>query len=53
MPVTATYTVVGMTCDHCVSAVRAELTAVYRQARACTYCPELAGTRTQVAEIPG
>jgi uracil-DNA glycosylase len=27
---------------------RAELTAVYRQARACTYCPELASTRTQV-----
>jgi DNA polymerase len=26
---------------------RAELTAVYRQARACTYCPELASTRTQ------
>ncbi|HVF77568.1 MAG TPA: uracil-DNA glycosylase [Solirubrobacteraceae bacterium] len=27
---------------------RAELTAVYRQARTCTRCPELAGTRTQV-----
>jgi uracil-DNA glycosylase len=27
---------------------RAELTAVYRQARACTRCPELASTRTQV-----
>jgi len=27
---------------------RAELTAVYREARACTRCPELARTRTQV-----
>ncbi len=27
---------------------RAELTAVYREARACTRCPELASTRTQV-----
>jgi DNA polymerase len=27
---------------------RAELTAVYRDARACTRCPELASTRTQV-----
>ncbi len=27
---------------------RAELTAVYRQARTCTRCPELASTRTQV-----
>ncbi len=27
---------------------RAELTAVYRQARSCTRCPELASTRTQV-----
>ena len=27
---------------------RAELTAVYRRARACTRCPELASTRTQV-----
>ncbi len=27
---------------------RAELTAVYRQARTCTRCPQLAGTRTQV-----
>jgi uracil-DNA glycosylase family 4 len=27
---------------------RSELTAVYRQARACTRCPELASTRTQV-----
>ena len=27
---------------------RAELTAVYRQARACTRCAELAQTRTQV-----
>jgi DNA polymerase len=27
---------------------RAELTAVYRQARTCTRCPQLASTRTQV-----
>jgi DNA polymerase len=27
---------------------RAELTAVYREARTCTRCPELASTRTQV-----
>ena len=27
---------------------RAELTAVYRQARGCTTCPQLASTRTQV-----
>ncbi len=27
---------------------RAQLTAVYREARACTRCPELASTRTQV-----
>jgi DNA polymerase len=27
---------------------RAELTAVYREARGCTRCPELASTRTQV-----
>lgn len=27
---------------------RAELTAVYRRARACTHCPQLASTRTQV-----
>ncbi|MGH2944065.1 MAG: uracil-DNA glycosylase family protein, partial [Solirubrobacteraceae bacterium] len=27
---------------------RAELTGVYREARACTRCPELASTRTQV-----
>ena len=27
---------------------RAELTAVYRRARACTTCPQLASTRTQV-----
>src|SRR3954454_19775450 len=27
---------------------REELTAVYREARACTHCPELARTRNQV-----